>query len=99
VTAASSADEALAVLKRERPHVLLADLEMPGEDGCALLRQVRALPPGQGGLTPAVAVTARVSPQEALMAGFQVHVPKPFEPAELGKVVARLAGRLRAPLD
>jgi CheY-like chemotaxis protein len=58
--------------------------------GYGLLRRVRALPPEQGGDTPAVAITA-FAPSEgrrrALMAGFQMHVPKPVEPAELIAIV------------
>jgi CheY-like chemotaxis protein len=90
VTTAQSADEAMELLRVERPNFLLSDIGMPGEDGYGLLRRVRALPPEQGGDTPAVAITA-FAPSEgrrrALMAGFQMHVPKPVEPAELIAIV------------
>jgi signal transduction histidine kinase len=92
---AASASEAYAILERDRPDVLVADLEMPGEDGYALLAKVRALPPEQGGLTPAVALTAYATVQDrmkVLAAGFQVHVPKPIHPVELVTIVANLAG-------
>jgi CheY-like chemotaxis protein len=98
VATASSAREGLDVLERERPHVLVADIGMPGEDGHVLLRRVRALPAERGGATPAIALTAYASPQDrldALRTGFQLHVPKPVTPAELAAVVARLVAPAR----
>jgi CheY-like chemotaxis protein len=73
---------------------------MPGEDGYALIQRVRALPRERGGRVPAVALTARVKPEErmrALGAGFQAHVPKPADPDEFALVIARLAGLIRPP--
>ena len=96
VTLAGSAGEALEVLIREQPDVLISDIGMPGEDGYALIQRVRALPAGQGGLIAAVAVTAHARTEDrirALLAGFQLHVPKPVEAAELVAVVASLRGR------
>ncbi len=96
VTVVASAAEALEAVRRERPDVLLSDVEMPGEDGYALIAQVRALPPEEGGQTPAAALTAYARMEDrtrALRAGFQMHVPKPVEPAELVAVVANLAAR------
>ncbi len=66
---------------------------MPGEDGYALIRRLRALPEDQGGRTPAVALTAYARAEDrmtAVRAGFQQHVPKPVEPAELITMVASL---------
>jgi CheY-like chemotaxis protein len=74
--------------------VVLSDIEMPDEDGYAFIRRVRALPPSDGGLTPAGALTAYASTAErlrALAAGFHMHVPKPVQPAELVQVVDSLA--------
>ncbi|HYG08492.1 MAG TPA: hypothetical protein VD835_00830, partial [Pyrinomonadaceae bacterium] len=68
----------------------------PGEDGYTLIRKVRNLPPERGGRIPAAALTAYARAEDrmrALRAGFQLHVPKPVEPAELAAVVASLAGR------
>jgi CheY-like chemotaxis protein len=93
VATAASASEALGALERERPHVLVADIGMPGEDGHALLQRVRALPAERGGATPAIALTAYAGPQDrldALRTGFQVHVSKPVTSAELAIVVASL---------
>jgi signal transduction histidine kinase/ActR/RegA family two-component response regulator len=93
VRTADSVPAALAAVQSDRPHVLLADIEMPGENGYDLIRQVRSLPPELGGRTPAAALTAYASAQDrvnALTAGFQMHVPKPVQPAELAAVVASL---------
>jgi signal transduction histidine kinase len=96
VITARSAAEGLAALERERPDVLVSDLGMPGEDGYALIRKVRALPAGRGGQTPAAALTAYSRAEDrlrVLRSGFQIHVPKPVEPVELVTVIATLAGR------
>ena len=95
VIGAASVDEALDLLRRERPDVLLSDVGMPG-NGHGLIQRVRALPPDAGGETPAAAVTAFTSADDqaaALAAGFQVHIPKPVDPTQLGMAVAALAGR------
>lgn len=100
VVTAASAAEGLELLRRERPAVLLTDIGMPGQDGFHLIAQVRELPPEQGGSTPAVALTAFARSEDrrrALIAGFQMHLPKPVEPAELIAVVASLAGVARRP--
>jgi CheY-like chemotaxis protein len=94
---AASAAEALEVLLRTRPNVLVTDIGMPQEDGYVFIRRVRALPPEQGGDVPAVALTAYARAEDrtqALLAGFQMHVSKPVEPAELIATVATLAGRV-----
>jgi signal transduction histidine kinase/CheY-like chemotaxis protein len=96
VVATASAAEALDALARTRAHVLVSDISMPDEDGYALLSRVRALGLDRGAQLPAVALTAYAREEDrtrALAVGFQVHVPKPVEPAELVEVVARLAGR------
>jgi PAS domain S-box-containing protein len=99
VTTASTVAEAIDALRRHRPHVLLSDIAMPGEDGFELLRQVRELPAAEGGSVPAAAITAFARSEDrrrALLAGFQLHVPKPVEPAELLAVVASLSGAVRS---
>jgi PAS domain S-box-containing protein len=96
VSAHGTAAEALAQLREWRPHVLVSDIEMPGEDGYSLIRRVRALAPSEGGRTPAIALTAYGRPEDrirSLAAGYSIHVPKPVDPAELGVVVANLAAR------
>jgi len=71
---------------------------MPGEDGYELIRRVRELPPEQGGDVPAVALTAYARAEDrlsVLRSGYQMHVAKPVELAELVAVIASLAGRRR----
>jgi len=96
VRGCASAEIAMQTLMQWRPDVLVSDIEMPGEDGYMLIRKVRALPPEQGGKTPAVALTAFSRPEDrirSLVAGFNIHVTKPVDPAELTAIVASLAGR------
>jgi len=93
VTAVASAVAALEVLDRDLPDVMLCDIGMPGVDGYALIREVRARGADDGGRIPAVALTAYARDEDrsrALEAGFQTHVPKPVEPTELAAVVADL---------
>jgi PAS domain S-box-containing protein len=99
VTAVASVGEALEALARLKPDVLLADLALPGEDGYALIGKVRTLPADQGGRTPAAALTAYGTVEDrirAVSAGFQVHIAKPVQPAELAAVVVTLAARRAA---
>ena len=98
VTVARDAAEAMERLAAEHPDVLVCDVEMPGEDGYAFIRRVRSRAASEGGSVPAVAVTAYGSVEDRirlLAAGFQMHLPKPVEPAELVTVVASVAGRTR----
>ena len=93
VTTASSAVEAWAVLESNAPDVLVSDIEMPGEDGYTLIRRARGLSTVQTGRMIAVAVTAHARPKDrvrALQAGYQWHLAKPLEPAELVAVIASL---------
>jgi CheY-like chemotaxis protein len=92
----ASASAGLKVIQEWRPHVLISDIEMPEEDGYTFIRKVRALDVTKGGKTPALALTAygRVEDRlRTLSAGYSMHVPKPVDPAELGVIVASLAGR------
>jgi CheY-like chemotaxis protein len=97
VRAAGSAEEALQVMNQWRPDVLVADIGMPGVDGYEFIRQLRARSPQSGGAVPAAALTAYARTQDrlrVLSAGYQMHVPKPIQPAELVTVVASLAKRV-----
>lgn len=96
VTAVDSARAALEALQQLNPNVLVSDIGMPQEDGYSLIRKVRMLDAAQGGRVPAVALTAYARAEDrtqALLSGFQLHVPKPVNPAELAAVVANLVGR------
>jgi PAS domain S-box-containing protein len=93
VVVAGSAADALDLLARQVPDVLVSDIGMPGQDGYDLIRAVRARSRDEGGLVPAVALTAYGREEDrlqALRAGYQQHVPKPISPVELATVVATL---------
>ena len=93
VTTVTSAVEALATLTKYKADVLLSDIGMPEMDGYMLVRQLRALPCQQGGKIPAIALTAfagEINYQKAIEAGFQRHVPKPIDPANLIETITDL---------
>jgi CheY-like chemotaxis protein len=97
VTTASSVADAMAKLHLDIPGIILSDIGMPDEDGFDLIRRVRSLPAAKGGRVPAVALTAfsrSEDRQNALLAGYQIHVAKPVEPAELLTVCASIAQNL-----
>ncbi|MCA1624223.1 MAG: PAS domain S-box protein [Acidobacteria bacterium] len=94
VTTVGSAAEALKALEDASYDVLVSDIGMPVEDGYMLINKVRSLPKEKGGRIPAIALTAYARVEDrvrALTAGFQFHVPKPVEPAELAAIVSSLA--------
>lgn len=93
VQTAASAQEALLLLQSFQPNVLICDIGMPDMDGYRLMRQIRSLPADQGGTIPAIALTAyagELDRQQALAAGFQLHLAKPVEPSELVAEIAQL---------
>ena len=94
VRGCESAGAALDLLAAWRPDVIVSDIEMPGDDGYTFVRTVRALAPEQGGRTPVIALTALNRTEDrirSLSAGFNMHVSKPVDPAELTAIVASLA--------
>jgi signal transduction histidine kinase/ActR/RegA family two-component response regulator len=97
VSTATSSAEALGLFAESTPDVIISDIGMPGEDGFELIRKVRELPPERGGRTPAVALTAYARAADrlrVLRSGYQMHVAKPVELAELVAVVANVVGRV-----
>jgi signal transduction histidine kinase len=98
VQVAASAAEALDLVRREPPRVVVADVGMPGEDGYAFLAKMRALSPREGGRTPALALTAFAGGEDrlrALRAGFAMHMPKPVDPVALAWAIKSLAEAAR----
>jgi len=93
VRGAASVGEARVAFARLRPHVLISDLSLPGEDGFSLLASVRALRPEEGSDTPAVAFSA-LSPVRAQVrareAGFQVFLRKPGDVLQIVPTVVRM---------
>lgn len=97
VTTASSAAEALELVEETKPDVIISDIGMPIEDGFEFIRKVRQLPPEKGGKIPAVALTAYARAEDrlrVLRSGYQMHISKPVELAELVAVVANVGGQL-----
>jgi PAS domain S-box-containing protein len=96
VTAAESANEAMALMQGNKFDLLVSDIGMPGEDGYSLIKRVRSLGPSAGGDIPAIALTAYARFEDrvrAIAAGFQMHIAKPVEPLELITLVAAAVGR------
>ena len=90
VTVVSSAVEALDVLDRVIPDVLVSDISMPGRDGYWLVEQVRRRPAHRGGTVPAVAVTALGGghgPERTHAVGFEAHMRKPIDGWQLCEVI------------
>jgi PAS domain S-box-containing protein len=95
VKTASSAEEAFAEVQVWRPNLIVSDIGMPGENGYEFMMRVKAWGRQTGSWIPAVALTAysRVEDRmKTLAAGFQMHLPKPVEPAELVAVIESLVG-------
>jgi CheY-like chemotaxis protein len=94
--AAASVREALQLIEVERPDVIVSGIDLPGEDGYALIGRIRQLEAVRGGFLPAVALTSHARVEDrgrALASGFQAHTPKPVEPATLIAAIAAVAGR------
>ncbi|MBD2314319.1 response regulator [Desertifilum sp. FACHB-1129] len=98
VSVAASAQEAIALLNDWQPSAIVSDIGMPGDDGYTFIRQARSLwAQRQQKPIPAIALTAYARDEDrrkALLAGFQMHLPKPVNPCELVVVVASLTGVL-----
>ncbi|MGB7443702.1 MAG: response regulator [Coleofasciculaceae cyanobacterium] len=93
VRAFSSAKEALLSFAQTQPDLLVSDIAMPEMDGYMLIRQIRSLPPEQGGKIPAIALTAYAREsdrQQAMESGFTFYLPKPLEPTLLVEMIANL---------
>jgi PAS domain S-box-containing protein len=102
VTAVASGSEALQVLDRFIPDVIISDVGMAEMDGYMLMQQIRSRPPEVGGEIPAVALTAYArdfDQQKALQAGFQTHLSKPVEPEALVQAIIYLCDRNRGNED
>jgi two-component system CheB/CheR fusion protein len=96
VQSVGSTQQGLAALASDRPDVVLCDIAMPGSDGFNVIRTVRALEPGQGGRVPIVALTAYAdsdSVRRCLDAGFDAHLAKPVDIADLARLITDLAER------
>ena len=96
VTTTASVPEALTAYDQSRPNVIVADIGMPDNNGYTLIGRVRSLDRDKGKIVPAIALTAfttAIDRDNVISAGFQVHVPKPFDPSRLIAVIADLAAK------
>jgi signal transduction histidine kinase/ActR/RegA family two-component response regulator len=94
VIAAAGVAEALEKLQAQAPDLVISDIEMPDEDGFSLIKKLRAFNQSQTRKIPAVALTAHARPSERLKilsAGYQMHLAKPVDTAELIAVIANFA--------
>jgi PAS domain S-box-containing protein len=96
VSTAGSAAEAMEHLLAGKPDVLVCDIGMQEEDGYSLIRRLRAIEKKEESIVPAIALSAYARSEDrtiAIRSGFQIHLAKPVEPAELLAVISSLAGR------
>lgn len=102
VRTSCSVPDAFTSMAEWLPDVLLADINMPGEDGYSLIRRLRARDPENGAAIPAIALTAMARPEDserALSSGFQMHIPKPVDIDDLFSAVRSLIGEQRPAAD
>jgi CheY-like chemotaxis protein len=96
VRVAGSASEALRIAKEWPSSIIVSDIGMPREDGYELIQRLRAWEKESGTWIPAVALTAYARTEDrvrALSAGYQIHIAKPIDPAELVLAIASQLGR------
>ncbi len=91
VWSAASGNKAFDTFVRECPDVIVSDICMPDGDGYDLIKRVRALADTRGGRTPAIAMSCVRNKEQALTAGFQLFVPKPFDLCLLTDTIAKVA--------
>jgi signal transduction histidine kinase/CheY-like chemotaxis protein len=98
-TVAASAAEAFQKFSETEFDILVSDIAMPGEDGYSLIKKIRGVDEKLKREIPAVALTAHARAEDRLRilsAGFDSHIAKPFEPAELVAVIESLARRIKS---
>jgi len=99
VVLAPSAAEALSRLSAEKVDIVVSDIGLPDVDGYDLMHRIRQLPTSAGAAVPAIALTAYARTEDrtrAFRAGYQAHLAKPIEPAELVATIASFAGLIEA---
>jgi CheY-like chemotaxis protein len=98
VVTTASVKEALSAYDRRRPDVVVADIGMPEYNGYTLIGRIRARDREHGSIVPAIALTAYATSMDrdtVLSAGFQLHMPKPFEPDKLITAIVDLATKYK----
>jgi len=102
VRVVASALEALQQLETFAPEVLISDVGMPDLDGYMLIRQIRTFASSRSRAIPAIALTAYAGEsdqQQALAAGFQMHLAKPIEPDQLIRAIVALLNKHQEALN
>jgi len=97
--AATSALEALEILKQIKPDLLISEIRLPNEDGYSLMDKVKAFESGRHVHIPAIALTVYARDDDrahALSVGFEEHLPKPFDIDELLATVAGLTRQVHS---
>jgi CheY-like chemotaxis protein len=93
VRACANADDAMTIVPRFQPDLVLSDIAMPDKDGFELLREIRSLDPSDGGKVPVIAITGLSRPLDQMRApaaGFDAILPKPFTPDLLLQVISEV---------
>jgi CheY-like chemotaxis protein len=99
--AATSAFEALEIVKQVKPDLLISEISLPNEDGYSLMRKVKAVEKARQVEIPAIALTTYDGEDDrahALSVGFEKHLPKPFDIDELITTVACLTKQVQSEL-
>ena len=93
---AGRASEALTMLDEWQPDAIVSDIGMPDMDGYEFARELRRRSAEQGGRIPALALSAFARAEDrdkAMNSGYQGHIAKPVDPADLVRAIAELTGR------
>jgi DNA-binding NarL/FixJ family response regulator len=97
VITAENGEQALSMLEKYHPHLLISDIKMPYKNGYELITSIRRLP--QYRLLPVI-LLSEYSETTARIHGYQVgcdmYLPKPFEMEELGAIIRNLLERSQA---
>jgi CheY-like chemotaxis protein len=96
VTTVSKVEDALRVLQKKRPRVVVSDLMIPGHDGFTLIRRIRRMAQGQGGDLPAIAISGYDTADQrryAIEEGFDEYVPKPVHETIAAVILRLVEGR------
>lgn len=93
VVVADSVETALEAFRQTPPHAVVADIRLGTSDGYALIKAIQELNLEYKGFTPVIAITGFASPEDeerAMAAGFKAYLRKPFDPADIVNVIAKV---------
>ena len=91
---ATHTGQAREYLRTRKAHLILCDLNLPGEDGTRFMQWLRARPASDGSDIPAIAITAHYEDFPVAGArGFTAYLRKPLQMERLCRTIAALCGR------